>query len=103
MKLRYKVKDEYGDYLSRGTTSDHDNPEVFTTGDTVVSKDDLEADNYSGRRGAAAECAEHFWNEFDGEDHGWPLTFTILDEDDNELGRFQVDVETAPRFSASEA
>ena len=103
MKLRYKVQDDYcedGDTLCYEGSNGAD-VDVFVTGDTVISTADL-SDKY-GRRDAAKECAEHFWHEFDGETHGWPLTFTILDEDDNELGRFQVDVETAPRFSASEA
>lgn len=102
MKLRYKVQDDYGDTLCYEGSNGAD-VDIFVTGDTVVSKTDLEEDNYSGRRGAAAECAEHFWHEFNGETHGWPLTFILLGEGDEDFGRYSVDVETAPRFSASEA
>ena len=98
--FRYKVKDGYGDTLSYEGSSGAD-VDIFVTGDTVTSKSDLD-DEY-GRRDAAQECAEHFWNEHDGETHGWPLTFIILGEGGEELGRFSVDVETAPRFSASAA
>jgi hypothetical protein len=95
MKIKYKIIDEYGDVIS------HEGGDVFTTNDTVMGQSSLR-DGY-GCRDAAKECAEHFWNEHDGEDHGWPLKFVILGEGDVELGTYEVDVETAPRFSASEA
>lgn len=97
MQLRYRVEDESDGYVN------HAFGDVFVTGDTVTSKSDLSDDNYSGRIYAASECAEHFWNEHAGDTYGWPLTLILLGEGDEELGRFSVDVETTPRFSANEA
>jgi hypothetical protein len=96
MKIRYKVQDDYGDAIS------HEGGDVFTA-DIQMFNLNCECD----RIDAAEECAEHFWHDKtkldDGADYGWPLTFVLLGEGDEELGLYEVDVDARPRFSASEA
>jgi hypothetical protein len=93
MKIKYKVTDEYGDAVT------HVDGDVFEV--SVPGHHDLDCE--CGRKDAAEECADHFWHECGGEDGEWPLTFIILGEGNEELGTYGVDVDTAPRFSASEA
>jgi hypothetical protein len=49
----------------------------------------------------AEDAAEDYHNRHDGWEDSWPLTFVILDEELNELGRFSVEREAVPQFSAS--
>jgi len=50
---------------------------------------------------AAEAAAENYWYHHDGWDCSWPLIFVLhRTEDGPELGRFFVDVEARPSFSA---
>lgn len=49
----------------------------------------------------AEDAAENYHSYHDGWESSWPLTFVILDDDLNELGRFSVDREAVPQFHAS--
>lgn len=48
----------------------------------------------------AEDAAEDFFNEHDGWDSSWPLTFRIF-SDGFDLGFWSVDVERVPQFSAT--
>ncbi len=48
----------------------------------------------------AEDAAEDYHSRHDGWEDSWPLTFVILDEELNELGRFSVERETVPQFHA---
>ena len=96
MELRYRVHNDSNGYIN------HEEGDVFSTDTTSVDEEDLKSDNYSGRRYAAAKCANNFWNEHAGDTYGWPLKFELLSGTDEYLGTYEVDVETAPQFRASE-
>lgn len=46
----------------------------------------------------AEDAAQDYFDNHDGWESSWPLTFVILDEDFNELGQFVVDMEAVPSF-----
>lgn len=48
----------------------------------------------------AEDAAEEFFHEHDGWESKWPLVFNVYD-DDRHLGRYSVDVEHQPHFSAT--
>ncbi len=48
----------------------------------------------------AAECAEQYWNDHDGWDRKWPITFSIF-KDAILLGYVEVEMEMEPMFSAT--
>lgn len=50
----------------------------------------------------AEDAAEDFYNNCDGWESEWPLTFIIWDNDGKEMGRYRVVIESAPLFTASE-
>jgi hypothetical protein len=54
--------------------------------------------SFSGLLWAAEEAAEDHHNNHDGWESSWPLTFVILDDELNELGRFSVGREFVPQF-----
>ena len=47
----------------------------------------------------AEEAAEDYFNNHDGWESSWPLTFTIF-QDEKKIGQIVVDMETVPRFHA---
>lgn len=47
----------------------------------------------------ATDLADHFFHNHDGWDHSWPVQFRLY-EDDKEVGRFSVEQEAVPSFSA---
>lgn len=50
----------------------------------------------------ARECAQDYWDNHDGWEASWPLTFVLHDgEGGPELGRFFVDMEARPSFTAA--
>lgn len=52
-------------------------------------------------RMAAEEAAEDYWQNHDGWESTWPLTFALYEtEDGPELHRFRVEEESEPVFSA---
>lgn len=59
--------------------------------------------NYIGYswRAMAEVAAEHYHNK-GGWEAEWPITFVLLNEKDEEKGRFEVDRESVPVFHASE-
>ena len=50
----------------------------------------------------ATDIAEYYHDNCDGWENSWPLTFIIWDMEDKELGRFLVERESQPVFSASQ-
>jgi hypothetical protein len=52
--------------------------------------------------GAAELAAKDHYDNHDGWDSSWPMSFVILGENKEPLGRFLVDMEDEPVFSASE-
>lgn len=44
------------------------------------------------------DAARNYCEYHGGRDSPWPLTFVILSDNDEELGRFQVDMEYTPTF-----
>ena len=55
----------------------------------------------AGLSWAAEMAAEDYHTNHDGWESTWPLTFVILNDELNELGRFSVDREAVPHFHAS--
>ena len=55
----------------------------------------------AGLAWAAEYAAEDYHSNHDGWEATWPLTFVVLDDELNELGRFSVDREAVPQFHAS--
>lgn len=51
----------------------------------------------------AEDAAEYGYGNNDLWEADWPLTFVIVDEDDNELGRYVVEIESTPSFCARKA
>jgi hypothetical protein len=49
----------------------------------------------------AEDAAQDYFDNHDGWESTWPLTFVILDEDLNELGSFVVEMEAVPQFWAT--
>ncbi|AZZ92789.1 hypothetical protein EUZ85_19495 [Hahella sp. KA22] len=50
----------------------------------------------------AKECAEDYFNDHDGWESTWPMTFTLhLAEDGPIIGKFNVDMEQVPAFFAT--
>jgi len=50
-------------------------------------------------------CADHYYNygQEDGWDSTWPLTFILFESEEGpETGRFTVELESLPHFSATE-
>lgn len=50
----------------------------------------------------AEECAEDYHGNHDGWEAGWPLDFFIFDEEGKLLGKFEVNREAQPVFTAYE-
>jgi len=50
----------------------------------------------------AQDCAENYHNQHDGWESSWPVEMTIWREDGTLLGRFSVELEHEPSFSARE-
>lgn len=50
----------------------------------------------------AEKAAEEYHSFHGGWESSWPLTFVLIDEANKELGRFSVDRESVPQFSATE-
>ena len=48
------------------------------------------------------DMAEDYHSFHDGWEEHWPLLFTVADESENIIGKFEVDRETIPQFIASE-
>lgn len=46
------------------------------------------------------EIAEHYWTFQDPDDADWPTKFLVWDENEKYLGRFNVEIDIAPRFWA---
>ena len=46
----------------------------------------------------ADDCATNFYNEHDGREATWPLTFEIVGEDGASLGRYEIHLEFDPSF-----
>lgn len=71
-------------------------------------EDETDATEFGSRWGkdslrwVAQDAAEEHHSEHDGWEHNWPLLFVILDENGDELGRFNVERETRPEFHATE-
>ena len=52
----------------------------------------------------AEHCAEDWHNNYDGWEGSWPRVFALYrDKTGPAFGRFEVDVETVPNFTASPA
>lgn len=50
---------------------------------------------------AAMKCAEHFESAQYDPKTTWPMTFVLLNEDGSEFGRYTVETEMTPSFSAT--
>jgi hypothetical protein len=51
----------------------------------------------------AADAAEDYYSNYDGWEAAWPLEFVLYESEDGPaVGRFEVDCETVPQFSACE-
>ena len=50
----------------------------------------------------ASECAKNFWDNHDGWEGSWPMMFELYDNEMKSLGKFDVEQEYDPTFSASE-
>jgi hypothetical protein len=51
----------------------------------------------------AADAGEDYWNNHDGWESKWPLTFFIYESEDGPpVGAFEVEMETVPQFSVRE-
>jgi hypothetical protein len=46
----------------------------------------------------AKDAARHWWNCFEGCEDSWPLTFMLIDCNDNELGVFEISYDYDPHF-----
>jgi hypothetical protein len=77
MITHYRVNDHSELYKMPGTDNDHDD-------------------------WAATEAAEDYWDMHDGWEDSWPLTIILVDLDGSE-SRWEVDQDTKPVFSATEA
>ena len=52
---------------------------------------------------AALDCAEHFHDFHVGFESGWPIVIVLFGKDDDKVaGRFRVEREYSPTFSATE-
>lgn len=51
---------------------------------------------------AAEEFAQYYYDNYDGWDDTWPLTFYVGDENGRLLGKVKVDVDWSPSFSSVE-
>lgn len=49
----------------------------------------------------AEECAEDYESNHDGWEDSWPIELSLFDENDELMGRFRVDREYNPVFSAT--
>jgi len=49
----------------------------------------------------AEDAAQDYFDNHDGWESTWPLTFIILDENLNELGQFVIEMEAVPQFWAT--
>jgi len=79
----------------RYSVEDHDADERYDLPGFKPSSD-------GSARWAAEFAAEDYHSNHDGWESSWPLTFAMYDPGDQLLGRYCVDRETVPRFTAVE-
>lgn len=62
-------------------------------------------ESYNGSKDGtwiAKDAAENYHFQHDGWESRWPLTFQILDYDEHDIGKYNVDRDVAPVFYAAE-
>ena len=79
-KIYYTLEPKFDDYLHM---------EIY------ADEADVDGNNAEG---FAAECAEDYYYDHDGNESSWPLTIWIWENESTLIGSFFVDMEPRPKF-----
>lgn len=75
----------------------------FIDGTGTTVEDAYEIETYRHVIGSIAEeCAEDFHSNHDGWDNRWPVIFILANEEDNILGKFEIERRSEPVFIAQQ-